>query len=107
MESFILIVHVVLALGITLFVLLQRGKGAEAGASFGGGASNTVFGASGSGNFLTRTTSILAFSFFLTSFALAYFARERADYEADIGIEVQVEVQEDEQAVDETLPVVD
>ena len=64
-ENLVLLVHVLLAIGVITFVLLQRGKGAEAGASFGGGASQTVFGSSGSGNFLTRTTAILVAGFLL------------------------------------------
>ncbi|MEY8205976.1 MAG: preprotein translocase subunit SecG, partial [Bermanella sp.] len=57
MENLIVIVHIVIAVGIIALVLIQQGKGAEAGASFGGGASQTVFGSAGSGNFLTRATS--------------------------------------------------
>ena len=79
MESAIIIVHVVMAIAIIGLVLIQQGKGADAGASFGGGASQTVFGASGSGNFLTKTTSILAVVFFVTSFALAVIAKNKAE----------------------------
>ena len=64
MEQIILIVHIVLALGIVFFVMIQQGKGADAGASFGSGASQTVFGSQGSGNFLSRSTAILATAFF-------------------------------------------
>ncbi|MET0659971.1 MAG: preprotein translocase subunit SecG [Steroidobacteraceae bacterium] len=67
-----LIVHVLLAVGIVGLVLLQRGKGADAGAGFGAGASGTVFGARGSASFLSRTTATLAALFFVTSLALAY-----------------------------------
>jgi preprotein translocase subunit SecG len=67
-----LVFHVLLALGIVGLVLLQRGKGAEAGAGFGAGASGTVFGARGSTSFLSRSTAILATLFFITSLALAY-----------------------------------
>lgn len=67
-----LIVHVLLAVGIVGLVLLQRGKGADAGAGFGSGASGTVFGARGSASFLSRTTATLAALFFITSLALAY-----------------------------------
>jgi len=76
LHTIILIVHVFLALAIIGLVLMQRGKGAEAGAAFGAGASGTVFGASGSANFLSRTTAVLATLFFLTSLALAYLARD-------------------------------
>jgi preprotein translocase subunit SecG len=58
-------------------VLLQRGKGAEAGAAFGSGASGTVFGARGSANFLSRTTAVLATAFFLSSLGLAYLGSQR------------------------------
>ena len=71
-ENLILLVHVLLAIGVVAFVLIQRGKGAEAGASFGGGASQTVFGSSGSGNFLTRSTAVLVACFFITSLSLAF-----------------------------------
>ena len=64
--------HVLLAVGLVGLVLLQRGKGAEAGAGFGAGASGTVFGARGSASFLSRSTAVLATLFFVTSLALAY-----------------------------------
>ena len=67
-----LVLHVLLALGIVGLVLLQRGKGAEAGAGFGAGASGTVFGARGSTSFLSRSTAVLATLFFITSLALTY-----------------------------------
>ena len=86
METIVLIVHVLLAAGVIGLVLLQRGKGAEAGASFGAGASQTVFGSQGSANFLTRTTAILATLFFLTSFALAVISKQKAESQGDIGI---------------------
>ena len=90
-ENLILLVHVVLAIGVVVFVLLQRGKGAEAGASFGGGASQTVFGSSGSGNFLTRTTAILVAGFFVTSLTLAYVAKQRAAGMNNINVPVAEE----------------
>jgi preprotein translocase subunit SecG len=87
-ENLVLLIHVVLAIGVIAFVLIQRGKGAEAGASFGGGASQTVFGSSGSGNFLTRTTAILVAGFFVTSLGLAYMAKQKAAGLTDIDIPV-------------------
>ncbi|MCV6615366.1 MAG: preprotein translocase subunit SecG [Cellvibrionaceae bacterium] len=83
MEKIILIVHMLTALGIIGLILLQQGKGAEAGASFGGGASQTVFGSSGSGNFFSRTTAILATVFFVTSFGLAVVAKQNASVDQD------------------------
>jgi len=86
MESIVLIVHVLLAAAIVALVLLQQGKGAEAGAAFGGGASQTVFGSQGSTSFLGRMTAVLAAGVFATSFALAVFAKQKADSVNDAGI---------------------
>ena len=79
MEIILLSLHVLLAVAIIVLVLLQQGKGADAGAAFGGGgASQTVFGSEGSGNFLTKSTSTLATLFFVTSLGLAMVAKEKA-----------------------------
>lgn len=78
MEKIILVVHVLTALSIIALILLQQGKGAEAGASFGAGASQTVFGSAGGGNFFTRATALLATVFFVTSFGLAVVAKQQA-----------------------------
>ncbi|MEA3639894.1 MAG: preprotein translocase subunit SecG [Lamprobacter sp.] len=74
MQLILTVLHLVLAIGLVALVLLQHGKGADAGAAFGSGASSTVFGAQGSGSFLSRSTAIIATLFFVTSIALAYFA---------------------------------
>jgi preprotein translocase subunit SecG len=71
-QTLAVVVHVLLAASIIGLVLLQRGKGADAGAGFGAGASGTVFGARGSGSFLSRTTAIMATLFFVTSLGLSY-----------------------------------
>jgi preprotein translocase subunit SecG len=73
----VLIIHTVIALGIIGLVLLQRGKGADAGAAFGAGASGTVFGSRGSGSFFSRATAVLAAGFFATSLTLAYLSSQR------------------------------
>ncbi len=77
MQSIVLVIHVVLAMTIIGLVLIQHGKGADAGAAFGSGASATVFGAKGSASFLTRLTTMAAIAFFLTSLALFYMAAHR------------------------------
>src|SRR5437870_12740916 len=77
MEIVVLILHVLAAVGIIGLVLLQHGKGADVGAAFGSGSSGSLFGASGSANFLSRTTAVLAAIFFLTTFLLAYFVTHR------------------------------
>ncbi len=71
-ESAVLVLHVLTALAVCGFVLLQHGKGADMGAAFGSGSSGSLFGAAGSANFLSRTTAILATVFFVTSVALTY-----------------------------------
>ncbi|MHB8848474.1 MAG: preprotein translocase subunit SecG [Burkholderiales bacterium] len=73
METFILVLHLLFAVSVIVLVLLQQGKGADMGASFGSGASGSLFGSSGSANFLSRTTAILAGLFFVTSLILTYF----------------------------------
>jgi preprotein translocase subunit SecG len=78
LQTIVLIAHVGIALLIIGLVLLQRGKGADAGTGFGAGASGTVFGARGSATFFSRTTGVLATMFFVTSLALAYLATQRA-----------------------------
>jgi preprotein translocase subunit SecG len=72
LQTLAVVFHVLLAVAIIGIVLLQRGKGADAGAGFGAGASGTVFGARGSSSFLSRTTAVLATLFFLTSLGLTY-----------------------------------
>jgi len=86
METLVVVVHVVIAVALVGLVLIQQGKGADAGAAFGGGASQTVFGSQGSGSFLTRLTTILAIVFFVTSFSLAVFAKQRAEVAGEAGI---------------------
>jgi preprotein translocase subunit SecG len=73
----VIVLHVVVALAIIGLVLLQHGKGADMGSGFGGGSSGSLFGATGSANFLSRTTAALATVFFLTSLGLAYFATHK------------------------------
>lgn len=77
LQTIITVIHVLLAAALIALVLFQRGKGAEAGAAFGAGASGTVFGAKGSSSFLTRTTGVLAALFFVTSLSLAYLGSRR------------------------------
>jgi preprotein translocase subunit SecG len=81
MENFlfplVLTAHILVGLSIIGLVLLQHGKGADMGAAFGGGASGSLFGASGSANFMSRTTGVLAAIFFSTSLTLSYMATNR------------------------------
>ncbi len=77
LHTIVLVTHVLIAALIVALVLLQRGKGADAGTGFGAGASGTVFGARGSATFFSRATGVLATVFFVTSLALAYLATQR------------------------------
>lgn len=79
MQVLIIVVHVLAALSIIGLILIQQGKGADMGASFGAGASQTLFGSRGSGNALTRTTAILATIFFATSLALSVIAKNNSE----------------------------
>ncbi|AQL39436.1 preprotein translocase subunit SecG [Pseudomonas syringae] len=86
LETVVIVFHLLGALGVVALVLLQQGKGADAGASFGAGASNTVFGGQGTSTFLSKFTAILAACFFITSLGLGYFAKEKAQQLTQVGL---------------------
>jgi preprotein translocase subunit SecG len=98
----LVIVYLIVAVMLIGFVLIQQGKGAGMGASFGSGGSNTVFGSTGSGNFLTRTTAILATLFFVISLILG---NQTADKEKAVDDWQNLEVPVVEQAVDSDVPL--
>jgi preprotein translocase subunit SecG len=77
MEKLVLVIHVIAALGVITLVLLQHGKGADMGASFGSGASGSLFGVSGSANFMSRATAGFVLVFFTTSLTLAYMSSHK------------------------------
>lgn len=93
MEKLVLVIHVIAALGVIGLVLLQHGKGADMGASFGSGASGSLFGVSGSSNFMSRATAGFVVVFFSTSLTLAYMASHK-----DGGSVVKVSISEVEKA---------
>ncbi|WP_341707297.1 preprotein translocase subunit SecG [Halopseudomonas sp.] len=108
-ETVIVVLHLLVAIGVVGLVLMQQGKGAETGASFGSGASATVFGSQGSGTFLSRVTAILATVFFLTSLGLAYYASHKADAAVEAGLPAPA-LQVEQQApalIDEDVPVLE
>ena len=78
MQTTILTIHIILAVILVILVLVQQGKGADAGAAFGSGASSTVFGARGSATFMNKITTIIALSFFVTSLSLAYISSNKS-----------------------------
>lgn len=108
LETVVIVVHLLVALAVVGLVLVQQGKGADAGASFGSGASATVFGSQGSATFLSRVTAILAATFFITSLGLAYFAKEKADIIGQVGLPdpAVIQVQQKAPAV-EDVPVLE
>ena len=108
-QKIVLIVHTFIALGIIALVLLQRGKGADAGAAFGAGASGTVFGSRGSGSFFSRATAVLATAFFASSLTLAYLSSQGTTgpdslLEGATPVEEQIDAAADES---EDLPLPD
>jgi preprotein translocase subunit SecG len=107
MEQIILVVHLIVALAIIGLIMLQQGKGADMGASFGSGASQTIFGSDGSGNVLTRATAWLVALFFASSFGLALLANQKSVAVNDLDLEIPAAVEAGVQSASEELPVVD
>jgi preprotein translocase subunit SecG len=108
-QKIVLIIHTFIALGIIALVLLQRGKGADAGAAFGAGASGTVFGARGSGSFFSRATAVLATAFFASSLTLAYLSSQRSDGPDSLleGAPVVETTVDDAPVINEDMPISD
>lgn len=105
----LLLAHVILALVLTTLILMQHGKGADAGAAFGSGASSTVFGAQGSASFLSRATKWLAILFFVTSGSLAWLASQEREPATSVmeGSLMQQEAAPASDTADEDLPPVE
>jgi preprotein translocase subunit SecG len=102
-QKAVLIGHTLIAWMIIVLVLLQRGKGADAGAAFGAGASGTVFGARGSGSFFSRATAVCATAFFATSLTLAYLSSQNSAAPSSV-IDDAPEVEEAVEAVESDMP---
>ncbi len=94
MINLVMVIHVLAAAGVIGLVLLQHGKGADMGASFGSGASGSLFGVSGSSNFLSRATAICVAVFFATSLTLTYLYSHSSDRQSVINAESIKKVQE-------------
>ena len=109
MEQLILVVHLVVALVIIGLIMLQQGKGADMGASFGAGGSQTLFGSEGGGNVLTRATGWLVALFFASSFGLALLANQRSVEIDELGLELPAAAEESQATLPqaEELPVLD
>ena len=113
MEQIILVVHLLVALTFIGLIMLQQGKGADMGASFGAGGSQTLFGSSGSGNVLTKATGWLVVLFFASSFGLALLATQKSetgnelDFDIPVAAEVAAPIPEQElPVIEEDLPAV-
>jgi preprotein translocase subunit SecG len=104
-NSILLIAQVLLSISLIVLILMQHGKGADAGAAFGSGASATVFGARGSGNFMTRATTVIAILFFLVCLSLAYVSSNRATPDSVTGSVTAQEVETPLQQADDMPPV--
>jgi len=102
LHTALIVIHLLLAIGVIGLVLIQHGKGADAGAAFGSGASATVFGARGSSNFLSRATGVLAALFFATSVALASLAMNAGERAGLMDV-----VKQSAPPVESDVPVVD
>ncbi len=89
MEFLVWVLHVLVAASVVGLVLLQHGKGADMGAAFGSGSSGSLFGASGSANFLSRSTAALATAFFLTSLGLTYFSSQKHESSKPLAMPAQ------------------
>jgi preprotein translocase subunit SecG len=98
MQTPVLIIHTLIAITIVVLVLIQRGKGASAGAAFGSGASGTVFGSRGSTSFFSRATGILATAFFATSLTLAYISSQQSGLTDSLMEDVSVGTQLEREA---------
>ncbi len=105
LQTLLLILQVLCAAVLIGIILIQHGKGADAGAAFGSGASTTVFGSQGTGNFLTRTTAILAFVFLVNSLVLAWIAKERSLEAGQMTLDINTPVSEPQ--VEETQEAAD
>ena len=99
-NSILLIAQVILSIFLIVLVLMQHGKGADAGAAFGSGASSTVFGSKGSGNFMTKTTSVVGLLFFATCMSLAYVGSNRNAPDSVLQSVTTMDTQVDQQSVD-------
>ena len=105
MENLVTIIHILAAAGVIGLVLLQHGKGADMGAAFGSGASGSLFGVSGSSNFMSKATAICVAVFFATSLTLAYMASHRASNGSVVGAAVKAQAAKVTEVKSDVKPV--
>lgn len=107
MEQIIIVGHLLIALAIVGLIMLQQGKGADMGASFGAGSSQTLFGSEGGGNVLTKATAWLVVLFFASSFSLALLVNQRSNTSDDLDLAIPAAAETATGAVEEELPVLE
>ena len=107
MEQIVLVVHLMVAMSIIGLIMIQQGKGADMGASFGAGASQTLLGSDGSGNVLTRATAWLVVLFFASSFGLAIIANGKSGAINDLDLDIPAIVVDEVSSADSELPVIE
>ena len=107
MEQIVLVVHLLVAMSIIGLIMIQQGKGADMGASFGAGASQTLLGSDGSGNVLTRATAWMVVLFFASSFGLAIIANGKSAAVNDLDLDIPAVVLEEAESFESELPVIE
>jgi preprotein translocase subunit SecG len=107
MEQIVLVVHLLVAMSIIGLIMIQQGKGADMGASFGAGASQTLLGSDGSGNVLTRATAWMVVLFFATSFGLAIIANGKSGASNDLDLDIPAAVMDAAESFESELPVIE
>ena len=105
MYGILLVLHVIISIALIALILVQQGKGAQAGAAFGSGASQTIFGSQGSGGFLSRTTAILAALFFAINLIIACLINRTRHPEQPIAPAVPTSIQEEKAPASPDVPV--
>ena len=104
LQTILLVAQVLIAISLIGMILIQHGKGADAGAAFGSGASSTVFGSQGSSNFLTKATAILVFLFLANSLTLAYLASKSMTVQESLMLRTEQIIQQGEELSEMLIP---
>lgn len=104
LQTILLVAQVIIAMSLIGLILIQHGKGADAGAAFGSGASSTVFGSQGSSNFLTKTTAVLAFLFLANSLSLAYIASRRMTTQESLMQNTEFVIEQEQEQTEMQIP---
>ncbi|MGL4564965.1 MAG: preprotein translocase subunit SecG [Halioglobus sp.] len=107
MEQIIIVAHMLIALAIVGLIMLQQGKGADMGASFGAGSSQTLFGSEGGGNVLTKATAWLVVLFFASSFSLALLVNQRSNTSDELDLAIPAAAENNAAVVEDELPVLE